>query len=667
MGIELARAYIRTRVDNTALSTGFDETRGMVSDALSDIRTYAAGFLAPIAAIGENFLAQGRAAAIFGEDTFTAFQRMLGTAEETKETMDDLTDFAAFTPFEMPQILGVTRELINFGERGDEMMDTLKMLGDASGGTADKFGTLGFVFNQIRGAGKLLSQDFYQLSTRGIINLEDFVKAGIAPTAGAVKEMMSSGKISFDLFRQVLASTTEAGNRNFNAMIEASKTLSGRISTFNDAWNIMGRQVAESLVPFEKFTTEIKIRVVESLLELIKVSDGAAGAAAVGAIKAAKYGAALLAAGVAARIFGISLRTAILGTGVGVAVLALGAAVGMLVNYLSKSEIVIAAVKAASDRLRPAWDNLSAAVSVLGESINILWNAAFGVSLTGAIDRAAEHFAFFIEWFAQKLESGTEKVKWFAEGFGFWIRNGFDLARIAAIDWELDFAKTMGMNDREANEFAAAFYGVFEGLGAFFTAWGENIVAGFKNVVNEFKADLSALAAYGGAILDGKSLGEAWDAATAARDDAMADSEKMVDPFEAYTKARDEAIALAMEGLSEENQGVLAALEREKQKLLEAIARREEAFRNKKEIEEEEDRKKGKGKDKPADDDAAADQGLKAGRYDFKGFGIAIQDAIINRDKDNLGKIATISASSLTIQERILIATQKKNKLGLGP
>jgi hypothetical protein len=59
----------------------------------------------------------------------------------------------------MPEIEAAARGLIQFGERGDDLMDTLKMLGDAASGTSTQFGFLALVYNQVRGVGRFSDVD----------------------------------------------------------------------------------------------------------------------------------------------------------------------------------------------------------------------------------------------------------------------------------------------------------------------------------------------------------------------------------------------------------------------------------------------------------------------------------------------------------------------------
>jgi len=132
---------------------------GIVS-AIRSLQVAILGVTAPIAAFGIHQIRGALAMAGGFEQTTIAFETMIGTASETKQILADLTEFAAKTPFEMPEIESAARGLIMFGERGDELMKTLDILGNAASGTSTPFGFLALVFNQVRGVGRLLTQDF---------------------------------------------------------------------------------------------------------------------------------------------------------------------------------------------------------------------------------------------------------------------------------------------------------------------------------------------------------------------------------------------------------------------------------------------------------------------------------------------------------------------------
>lgn len=185
------------------------------------------------------------------EQTTVAFSVMLGSAAETKKTMDDLTEFAAKTPYEMPEIEQAARGLIQFGERGDQLMNTLKILGNAAAGTSTDFGMVAMIFNQIRGVGKLLTQDFRQLSTRGILSLQDLADYYKVPTAAA-QEMLSEGKITFEDVRKIFQGLSEEGGRFANMTEKQSQTYKGLWSTLKDDIGIIMRQIGDEIMPIAK-------------------------------------------------------------------------------------------------------------------------------------------------------------------------------------------------------------------------------------------------------------------------------------------------------------------------------------------------------------------------------------------------------------------------------
>jgi tape measure protein len=192
------------------------------------------------------------------EETKVSFGTMLGSAQQAEDTLARLTQFAAETPYTMPQIEQAARGLIQFGERGDKMMGTLKLLGNAASATATDFGMIGLIFNQIRGVGHLLTQDFRQLSSRGVLSMQDladhFKKLGVVAgsTTTGVQTMLSAGKISFEDVRQTFEELSGTGGRFEGMMEKQSQTYKGLMSTLSDNVNIALRGIGEQLVMMSK-------------------------------------------------------------------------------------------------------------------------------------------------------------------------------------------------------------------------------------------------------------------------------------------------------------------------------------------------------------------------------------------------------------------------------
>lgn len=180
------------------------------------------------------------------EQTQMAFSVMMGSASQATATLKDLTRFAAETPFEMPEVGAAARGLTTFGERGQVLMRTMKDLGNAASATNTQFGMVALIYNQIRGVGKLLTQDFRQLSSRGILSLQDLADH-FGVTLTAAQSMLSGGKITFNDVKEIFRSLSAEGGRFANMMEKQSQTLLGKWSTFKDQINITMRQIGETM------------------------------------------------------------------------------------------------------------------------------------------------------------------------------------------------------------------------------------------------------------------------------------------------------------------------------------------------------------------------------------------------------------------------------------
>ncbi len=270
MGLELAKAFVRVGVDHSAVAGGMTMVQKQVATGMVGVLGVIQRHWKMLAVTlmgGLSVLKALQSAGKF-EQTTIAFETMIGSAKETKKTLADLTEFAALTPFEMPEIEQAARGLIQFGERGDDLIDTLNMLGNAASGTSTQFGMIALIYNQIRGVGKLLTQDFRQLSTRGVLSLQDIAKH-YGVTTGEAQKMLSKGKITFEGVKAIFKGLSAEGGKFHNLMIKQSKSLLGLWSTFQDAVGITLRTFGQILLPAAKIVVGHLIDIVEWVRAMI--------------------------------------------------------------------------------------------------------------------------------------------------------------------------------------------------------------------------------------------------------------------------------------------------------------------------------------------------------------------------------------------------------------
>jgi tape measure domain-containing protein len=129
------------------------------------------------------------------EDLTTSFETMLGSADEAKSMLKDITQFAKDTPFEMPGLADAAKVLLNFSVQSEDVMTDIGMLGDVALGNQDKFNRLTLAFGQIQSTGRLMGQDLNQLINAGFNPLQ-VISQKTGRSMADLKKDMEAGAIS---------------------------------------------------------------------------------------------------------------------------------------------------------------------------------------------------------------------------------------------------------------------------------------------------------------------------------------------------------------------------------------------------------------------------------------------------------------------------------------
>jgi phage tail tape-measure protein len=150
-------------IKSSADNRGIDETNRSLSN-LSDhsgtsgksvaalgmvAKTAAIGIAAAGAAVGTAGVAAIKSAGSY-EQSRIAFETMLGSADKARVLMQQIADFAKSTPFELPEVVQGTKQLLAFGFAQDQLLPTMRKLGDLASGLGVPVGQLTNVFGQVR-------------------------------------------------------------------------------------------------------------------------------------------------------------------------------------------------------------------------------------------------------------------------------------------------------------------------------------------------------------------------------------------------------------------------------------------------------------------------------------------------------------------------------------
>ena len=290
-----------------------------------------AGVTLPIAAAGAAAL---KAAAEI-ESFATKFEVLLGSEPRARAFADELRRFAAETPLAFDAVATASQKLLAFGVEADDVTDRLRVLGDVALGNSETFGRLVTVFGQTRAAGGAMAEELLQFTDAGVPLLQA-LSDELGISVREVRDLASEGGVTFDLVLATLEQLTGEGGRFNDAMLAASQTLEGRLSTALDNLRSAGADAVQDLVPTVTRILESVSAAAESFVEMdstVKSSIvfAAGGAALVGPLLA-------IAGAVVALKVAIGGLPVLIGLIAGAAVVGGGALLGMAADARRTAE-----------------------------------------------------------------------------------------------------------------------------------------------------------------------------------------------------------------------------------------------------------------------------------------------------------------------------------------
>lgn len=165
--------------------------------------------------------------------TAVSFDVLLGSQTKSVEMLKEMNRYAADSPYSRLGVQEAAKTILGFGVEADDVMSSLRALGDIAMGDSERFKGLALVFSQVAAAGKLQGQDLLQLVTNGYNPLIDISKL-TGKSVAVLREEMSEGKISFDLMRQAMVLATSEGGKFYKMNDKIAKTPFGRFGQLAD-------------------------------------------------------------------------------------------------------------------------------------------------------------------------------------------------------------------------------------------------------------------------------------------------------------------------------------------------------------------------------------------------------------------------------------------------
>lgn len=242
-------------VDNEKLSRGLTDARNEVKNTADQVdrsmdgvkkstKSAAQSFkeLADSAVIGATVITGAlglvaTAAINLGADYQSArvsFETFLQSGEKAGKLLSDLGEFAAKTPFDLPQVVDGSKRLLAYGIAANDIIPTFRMLGDLSSGNKVRLDQLTLAYGQVRAATKLTGAELRQFTEAGIPLLDalaaEFNKNGgamVAVGGAAKKTKVDVGELNdkLGIAKKRLEEASKSGKTKESTLMSLKNTV----------------------------------------------------------------------------------------------------------------------------------------------------------------------------------------------------------------------------------------------------------------------------------------------------------------------------------------------------------------------------------------------------------------------------------------------------------
>jgi hypothetical protein len=181
------------------------------------------------------------------EQTQQSFSVMLGDATKASKLLGEVKGFAAETPFGSKELLDSTRQLIAYGTAAEQIIPTLRVLGDVGSATSTPLGDLVYLYGTLRAQGRAYTKDIQQFAGRGIPIYEELAKV-LKVSTTQIQNLVEDGKVGFREVQMAFKSMTAEGSRHGGLMEKQSQTLAGLFESLKDNVVLSLEEIGKVLV-----------------------------------------------------------------------------------------------------------------------------------------------------------------------------------------------------------------------------------------------------------------------------------------------------------------------------------------------------------------------------------------------------------------------------------
>ena len=168
-----------------------------------------------------------------------------GNREAANALESQLISLAKTTPFELTEVQTATKQLISYGIKAGDVVETMKTLGDVSAGVGAPLQDIAYLYGTLKTQGRAMMVDIRQFAGRGIPIYEALARV-LKVNTNQINDLVSAGKVGFKEVELAFQSMTREGGQFYNLMEAQNKTVGGRLSNLSDVWEQIKVDIGKS-------------------------------------------------------------------------------------------------------------------------------------------------------------------------------------------------------------------------------------------------------------------------------------------------------------------------------------------------------------------------------------------------------------------------------------
>lgn len=247
----------------------------IMEDRLTNIRNIMSDVVTAANNIKEQVLDFVRAGANI-ESMELKFGTLAKSVELGIEKLKELNYFAATTPFTLPEVRKNTSMLIAMGIELEDVIPTMKMLGDITAGLPNlSLERLALNFGQVKTQTYLTGRELRDFAVGGIPLLQG-LEESLSKSGGEIREMIAKKQVSFKMVEDAFKKMTSSEGSFYRMLDKMAESTEGLYNNIKVSWQLIqegvGKDLVENVRPLLRATKDFLYDNRETIIHILSKS-----------------------------------------------------------------------------------------------------------------------------------------------------------------------------------------------------------------------------------------------------------------------------------------------------------------------------------------------------------------------------------------------------------